>query len=267
MGSFTGTVTFITGASSGIGAALALEIARQGGDIVLAARREERLREVADGIVKLGRRVLPLKCDVTVEGDVERAIKQAVDHFGRLDYLVANAGFGVAGRVDRLRIDDYRRQFETNVFGVLRTVQAAREHLIKSRGCVALIGSVNGFISLPGTSAYCMSKHAVHGLAESLRHELKSQGVGVVLIVPGFVESEVRKVDSRGVFRPEAKDYVPRWLRMPADKAARQITAALHGRERIRVLTCHGKAAVFLKRHFPAAVDFLVSRFGSRKNK
>lgn len=267
MGKFSGTVTFITGASSGIGAALAREIAGQGGDVVLAARREERLRALAEEIVGMGRRALPLKCDVTREGDVERAVAEAASRFGHIDYVVANAGFGVAGRVDKLKIDDYRRQFETNVFGVLRTVQACRDHLAASRGCMAIIGSVNGFIALPGTSAYCMSKYAVHGLAESLAHEFRPLGVGVVLIVPGFIETEIRKIDSRGAFRSEARDYVPRWLQMPAEQAARQIAAALHGRKRIRIITVHGWLAVFLKRHFPGLINFVVSRFGRTEKK
>lgn len=267
MGNFSGTVTFITGASSGIGAALALEIARQGGDIVLAARREERLRDIADEIGKLGRKALPLRCDVTREGDLERAVGQAAARFGRIDYVVANAGFGVAGRADRLSLEDYRRQFETNIFGVLRTVKAAGEQLVKSKGCLAIIGSVNGFISLPGLSAYGMSKYAVHALAESLRHELKPLGVAVVLIVPGVIDSEIRKVDGRGVFHPQARDSVPRWLRLPADKAARQIASALRSRRRIRIITAHGKIAVFLKRHFPGLLDAAVSRFSGKKRK
>lgn len=261
MGDFSGTVTFITGASSGIGAALALEIARRGGDVALAARREERLKEAAAGIEKLGRRALPLKCDVTAEGDLERAVEHAISHFGRIDYAVANAGFGVAGPADSLGIEDYRRQFETNVFGVLRTVKAVRDSLAASRGCLAITGSVNGFVSLPGTSAYAMSKHAVHGLAEALRHEFKPLGVAVVLIVPGFIETEIRRVNNFGALRAGARDKVPRWLRMPAGTAARQIASAMRGRVKVRVITFHGKAAVFLKRHFPWLLDFVISRF------
>jgi len=267
MGDYSGTVTFITGASSGIGAALALEIARRGGDLVLTARREERLREVAEQAMKFGSRALPLKCDVSREGDLDKAVQEAVDHFGRIDYVVANAGFGVAGRVDRLGIEDFRRQFETNVFGVLRTVQATRDYLVKSKGCIGIIGSVNGYISMPGISAYGMSKCAVHGLAEALCHEFKPLGVGVVLIVPGFIETEIRKVDSKGAFRPEVRDYVPRWLRLPAGKAARQIASALHSRQRIRIITAHGKTIIFLQRHFPGLINFLVSRFGAKKRK
>jgi NADP-dependent 3-hydroxy acid dehydrogenase YdfG len=121
---FGGTVTFITGASSGIGAALALEIARQGGDVVLMARRKERLQELGHEIESTGRRALAIQGDIANDGDIERAVKKTNAELGRIDYVVANAGFGVAGRFEKLTIEDFRRQFETNVFGVLRTVYA-----------------------------------------------------------------------------------------------------------------------------------------------
>ena len=95
---FSGTVTFITGASSGIGAALAREIALQGGDLALAARREERLLELSEEIRGVGRRALALKCDVTRDGDLEEAAAKTREEFGRIDYVIANAGFGVIGK-------------------------------------------------------------------------------------------------------------------------------------------------------------------------
>lgn len=265
MGKFSGTVTFITGASSGIGAALAIEIAGQGGDLALAARREERLREVAEQIARMGRVAFPIKCDVTRDGDVEKALGEAGDFFGQIDYVVANAGFGVAGRVERLSLDDYRRQFETNIFGVLRTVQAARGYLAKSKGCLGIIGSVNGYIAIPGLSAYCMSKFAVHGLAEALCRELAPQGIGVVLVAPGLIESEIRQVDRKGVFHPDALDRSPVWLRMPAYKAARKIARALQRRKRLQVISAHARLAVFLKRHFPGIINFALDRFNRKK--
>jgi NAD(P)-dependent dehydrogenase (short-subunit alcohol dehydrogenase family) len=237
-GRFSGTVTFITGASSGIGAALAREIARQGGDLALAARREERLRTVSEEIRGMGRRALALTCDVTRDGDVEQAAAKVREAFGRIDYVIANAGFGVIGKFDKLSLEDFRRQFETNVFGVLRTVKATQGDLIASSGCLAIIGSVNGYIAQPGLSAYAMSKFALLGLADSLRHELRPHGVGVVHIAPGFIDTEIRKVDNQGVYHPEARDRVPPRLRMPAEKAARQIADAI----------------------FPALISFVVSR-------
>ena len=163
-----GSVAFITGASSGIGAALAEEFARQGANVVLAARRSARLEKVAGRIHELGRLALPVECDVTADGDLERAVAAAIEEFGRIDWVVANAGFGVGGTLARLNIEDYRRQFETNVFGVLRTVFATRESLEASGGCLAIMGSVSGEVAFPKSSPYSMSKFAVRALADSL---------------------------------------------------------------------------------------------------
>lgn len=264
MTNFSGTVTFITGASSGIGHALAREIARKGGDVVLAARRQDRLLALAAEIETMGRRALGVVCDVSRDGDLEKAAAKAYEMFGRIDYVVANAGFGVAGRFEKLTMEDHRRQFETNVYGVLRTIQATRDHLIESRGCLAIVGSVNGYIATPRLSSYSMSKFAVHGLADSLRHELRPYGVGVLLIVPGYIATEVRKVDKQGIYRPEARDRVPKWLLMTPEKAARQIARALYKRKRIKMLTWFAVVIVALQRHFPNFIYLLMARFGAQ---
>ena len=264
MAKFSDTVTFITGASSGIGAALALEIARQGGDVVLVARRQERLQNLAREIESMGRRALSVSCDVSSDDDLRHAVERAKDEFGRINYVVANAGFGVAGRFEKLTIDDFRRQFETNVFGVLKTIYATRECLIASRGCLVIIGSINGYIATPRLSAYAMSKFAVHGLAESLRHEFRPHGVGVVLIVSGYVRTEIRQVDKWGVHHPEMKDRVPAWLQISCGDAARQIAQAIYRRQRIKVITGHGKCAVFLQRHCPGLLSAIISRLSAK---
>lgn len=264
MAKFSDTVTFITGASSGIGAALALEIAHQGGDVVLVARRQERLQNLAREIESMGRRALSVSCDVSADDDLRHAVERAKDEFGRINYVVANAGFGVAGRFEKLTIDDFRRQFETNVFGVLKTIYATRECLIASHGCLVIIGSINGYIATPRLSAYAMSKFAVHGLAESLWHEFRSHGVGVVLIVPGYVRTEIRQVDKWGVHHPEMRDRVPAWLQISCGDAARQIAQAMYSRQRIKVITGHGKCAVFLQRHCPGLLSAIISRLSAK---
>lgn len=246
-----GKTAFITGASAGIGRALALEFAREGTDVAVAARRLELLEKLARDIEGLGRKALPLQCDVTREEEVRAAVAAAVARFGGLDIAVANAGFGVVGPVESLSTDDFRRQFDTNVFGVLHTVKAAVPELQKSRGRLALVGSVSGHVTVPGTAAYSMSKYAVHSLAEALFHELAPRGVSVTLISPGFIESEFRRVDNRGIHHPDAADPYPMWIKMPAETAARKIVRAVSGRRREIVLTGHGKLAVFLQRHFP----------------
>ncbi len=181
---------------------------------------------------------------------------------GRLDVVVANAGFGVAGAVHKLSIEDFRRQFETNVFGVLRTVQATREALIATRGGIAIMGSVMSYIALPISAPYSMSKHAVRALAGALRAEVSKYGVAVTLLAPGFVDSEIRQVDNRGQYSEENADPIPAWLSMDTDKAAARLVKGILKRKRVVVITGHGKLFVFLERHAPWLTAFLARRLG-----
>jgi NAD(P)-dependent dehydrogenase (short-subunit alcohol dehydrogenase family) len=259
---FAGSVVFITGASSGIGAALSLEFAREGADVVLAARRRDRLESVAAGIGAIGRRAVVAPCDVTREGDLERAAAAGRAAFGKLDVVVANAGFGVTGVLERLSLDDYRRQLETNVFGVLRTVYATLDDLKKSRGRLVVIGSVSGYIALAGSSPYSMSKFAVRALADSLGHELAEHGVSVTLISPGFVESEIRQVDNRGILRTEKPaPRIPAPMVLATPTAARKIVGAVARRRREVVITALGKVSVLLQRHAPGLLAQIIRRF------
>ncbi|MGH9409743.1 MAG: SDR family oxidoreductase [Vicinamibacterales bacterium] len=267
MATLSGKVALVTGASAGIGAALARELARDGADLVLAARREDRLRELAREIDASGRHAVAIGCDVTRDGDLERAVATAVERFGRLDIAVANAGFGVGGPIEELGLDDFRRQLETNVFGVLRTLYAALAELEKTRGQIVMIGSVSGHVPTPGVSAYCMSKFALRGLAESIHDELAARGVSVTLVSPGFVDSDIRRVDNRGTLHDGAPDPVPSWLRMPTDRAARAIVRAVRHRRREVVVTAHGKVLVQLYRHAPWLLHLLISWFGSPKRR
>jgi short-subunit dehydrogenase len=231
---------------------------------VLLARRADRLAALAAELEAGGRRALALAADVTVEGDLERAVAATRAAFGRLDVVIANAGFGVVGPVERLTVDDYRRQFETNVFGVLRTIHATLGDLRASRGRLAIVGSVAGHVATPGSSPYAMSKFAVRALAEALGHEVARAGVSVTLVSPGFVESEIRRVDNTGALRAEVPEPIPAWLVMPADRAARLIVRAVARRRREVVITAHGKLAVFVQRHAPWLVSAVIRAFGVR---
>jgi len=243
-----GNVMLVTGASSGIGEAIAREAVAQGARVVLGARRLERLEQLAR---ELGAdRAIPVRCDVTSKQDLDQAVR-AARAFGPLDVVIANAGFGVAGSVLELQTDDYLRQFDTNVLGVVRTIQAAAEDLKLTRGRIGVIGSVNGYLSIPGHSAYCMSKHAVRSLCASLRHELGPLGVSTTHLTVGFVESDFRRVDGRNQYHPERSDPVPHWLQLPAKRAAAQILSAVHSRSEERIVTAHAKLAVALVRHAP----------------
>lgn len=261
-----GKNVLITGASSGIGAALAREFARRGANLILAARRTERLDTLAEELSGPTRKALACRCDVTRDGDMEHAVALALETFGSLDIVIANAGFGVVGSVEELTLDSYRRQFETNIYGVLRTAKAALPELKKSKGRIAIVGSVNGYIALAGNSAYAMSKFAVRALADSLRAEMAPLGVSVTHIAPGFVTSEIRLVDNEGHLHAGVNDPIVKWIRMPADRAARDIAKAVIRRRSEAVITGHGKLLVWLFRHFPRTMFavFRVAKISAR---
>jgi short-subunit dehydrogenase len=207
---------------------------------------------------------IALACDVSRDGDLERAVAATSERWGRLDIVVANAGFGVVGDFAQLSMDDYRRQFETNVFGVLRTIYAALPEIQKARGNIVVIGSVAGWVATPGSSPYAMSKFALRALAEAIRRELRPSGVTVTLISPGFVESDIRRVDNFGQVREGARDPLPSWLTVRTDKAVRQMLAAVANGKREAIITGHGKILVALERFAPWVLRALLPRRPSR---
>lgn len=257
----TGKIVVITGASSGIGAALAREFSGRGATVVLLARRVERLQQLAAEATAAGRKLFFYPCDVTREADLKHVTELYRREVGPADIVIANAGFGVVGNSVALSVEDFRRQFETNVFGVLKTLHATFADLKATKGSFAVVGSVNGYLPLPGNSPYAMSKFAVRALCGSLREELAPLGISVTHIAPGFVRSEIRQVDNLGVHHPGARDVVPGWIQMPAAKAARQIASAVVRRRREIVVTFHGKFIVWFVRLFPGLLFKLIRVF------
>jgi short-subunit dehydrogenase len=242
----------ITGASSGIGEELALQLAAAGAHLTLSARRRELLDALAQKISTAGHETpLVVQADVTCDGDLEHAVSEALRRYHKLDIVIANAGFGVVGPFSKLTLDDYRRQFETNVFGLLRTLYAALPAIRESKGNLVLIGSVAGWGATPGASAYAMSKFAVRALANSITAELALDGVKLTLISPGFVDSNIRRIDNQGAFHAEAKEPIPEWLVMATPQAVRQILSAIAKGKREAIITGHGKALVVIERFAP----------------
>jgi len=269
---FEGKRVFITGASAGIGAAVAVGLAQEGARVALAARRKDRLDEVKAKVEGVGGQAVALVCDVCDRASVDAAAAETVEAFGGIDVALANAGTGVAGLLENLDVDLFRRQFDLNFFGLLNTVYAVLPHVIASKGTLGLVSSVAGRVASPSTSAYCASKFAVYGLAESLYYELADRGVAVTCIQPGFVRSEIRHIDNRGVYHPDRKDPIPSFLVVPTERAAREIIGYLYRRKFNAIITGHGKIIVFLNRLFPGAVRLgqrlaTKGKLSPRKNK
>ncbi len=260
MSKFHKQVVLITGASAGIGAALAQEFYSQGANIVLLARRAERLATIAQKIDSTGKRVLTVACDVTKDGDIERAVELAHNKFKqKIDIAIANAGWSLKGNLEDLTLTDYRRQWETNIFGVLRTIYATLDDLKETQGRLVIMSSVKSYISLAGDSPYSSSKFALKALCESLSGELAPYGVSVSHICPGYVATEIRKIDTQGVFHNDWNDHISPILLKNAEKTAQQIVKAIHRRQREQVLTSYGKLVVLLKRYTPGLLLWLIS--------
>ncbi len=260
---FRNKTVLITGASSGIGAALAKEFAVHGARLILLARRVDWLETVAQPLRAQGTNVLVYGCDVASDSELAAVVADLNQKNILIDVVVANAGFGVVGRFDELTLADFERQFDTNVFGVLRTIYATLDMVRRRCGSVVIMGSISGHVAQPGASPYVMSKFAVRALAEALRVELAPDGVAVTLLSPGLIESNLRRVDNQGVFHPQATDPFPAWLRMSAARAARQMVQAIHARKAGQVITLHGKLVVWLSRHLPGLLRY-VFKFGGQ---
>jgi short-subunit dehydrogenase len=258
----------ITGASSGIGEELAWQLAQAGARLTLAARRKDRLETLARRIADAGKTPPVVgECDVTRDGDLERIVAEAVHAFGKLDVVFANAGFGVVAPLKKLALEDYRRQFETNVFGVLRTIYAALPELEKSRGNLAIIGSVSSWVSTPGASPYSMSKFALRALANAITPELLPAGIKVTLISPGFVASDIRRIDNRGTLHEQAKDPISPRMMVSTPKAVREILHAVARGKRERIVTGHGKVIVAIERFAPWMLRALTARMATIRTK
>lgn len=189
-------VVLITGCSTGIGRALAVEMRRRGQRVFATARKPETLAELEDELLT----ALPL--DVTDPESIAAAVAQVTERAGRIDVLINNAGVNAAGPLAELPLQSFRRIMETNVTGTLAMVQAVVPHMAQQRaGRIVNLGSVVGILPTPFAGAYCASKSAVHTLSEALRMEVAPFGIDVLVLQPGGVRSSIADTAGRDIAR------------------------------------------------------------------
>jgi NADP-dependent 3-hydroxy acid dehydrogenase YdfG len=193
-----GTVALITGASSGIGAATARALAEQGASVALAARRKERLDDLAKEIEAQGGRSLVIEADVTQQSEAEATVEQTVKELGRIDILVNNAGVMLLGPIENAPLEEWERMVHVNLLGVLYVAHAALPHLLKaaedsSRGVADMINisSVAGRVARSGSGVYNATKFGVVAFSESLRQEVTKRHLRVAVVEPGAVATEL----------------------------------------------------------------------------
>ena len=189
--SYAHLTAVVTGASSGIGRALALRLAREGARVALVARREAELEAVAAEIARAGGEALVLPCDVSDRAQVFAAAERAVQHFGQIDLLVNNAGYGHHRRFLDWDVDDMERVMRVNYLGALYWTKALLPQMVERRsGWIVLMASLAGRIGVPEESAYVASKFALVGLGEALSIELEDDGVHVLTVCPAIARTE-----------------------------------------------------------------------------
>jgi NAD(P)-dependent dehydrogenase (short-subunit alcohol dehydrogenase family) len=185
-------VAVVTGSSSGIGFETSLLLARNGFDTYATMRNLDKSDKILDIAKKDKLPVLAIRLDVTQDNSVKEAIKKIVLDKGRIDVLVNNAGYGLAGAFEDLTMEEIKSQYETNLFGVIRVTQAVLPIMRKQKaGIIVNISSAAGRFGIPGQSAYVSSKFAIEGLSESMAYELESFGIKAVLIEPGRVKTNM----------------------------------------------------------------------------
>jgi NADP-dependent 3-hydroxy acid dehydrogenase YdfG len=220
-------VVAITGASSGIGRSTAKFLARQGAKVVLGARRKNRIDEVVEEISAAGGKAIGFAVDVTKRAEVEALIKRAVDSFGRVDVIINNAGIMPIAPVDALKVEEWDRQIDVNIKGLLYGVAAVLPYMQKQKnGHIINIASVFGIkVFAPGGTVYCATKSAVRALTEGLRMELHSQNIRCTMISPGAVASELPESSSEEATRKNLREFYK--MAIPAESIARAIAYAI----------------------------------------
>jgi NAD(P)-dependent dehydrogenase (short-subunit alcohol dehydrogenase family) len=258
-------VAVITGASSGIGWEAALAYARKGWAVVPAARRADRLEELARLCRQAGGEALAIPTDVTRQEQVEALVARAAGEYGRIDVLVNNAGFGQGGRVHEITDRQMREVFDVNFFGVFYGCKAVAPIMIRQRsGHIFNVSSVIGKRGTPMNGAYCATKFAVAGLTESMRVELAEWKVRVTLVCPGLTDTEffdrVRGVEgsAKGDSSTAKDSFKHLRTMMPASAVARRIVRATGRNVPEMVLTLGGKALVAAACRWPKFTDWLM---------
>lgn len=258
---FRHNVVVITGASKGIGAEIARQLAARGARLALAARDTVALDAVAAECRQLGAEVDARRTDVAVEGDCRQLVEWAVARFGRLDTLVNNAGATMWARVDEIRdLRMLERIMQVNYLGAAWCTAHALPYLKASRGRIVGIASLTGLTGVPTRSGYAASKHAMRGFFDSLRIELAGSGVTVTMVYPGFVATGIRENATGPDGVPIQVDPLDPRRVMSAGECARQAIRAMERRSRELVMTPRGKAAQWLKLIAPGLVDGIARR-------
>ncbi|MFV0366140.1 MAG: SDR family oxidoreductase [Mangrovibacterium sp.] len=259
-------VVIITGASSGIGRALAYEFVAKGSKVVLGARRLERLEAIQQ---ELGtRHVTICQSDVSKEGDCAKLIQLTLDVHGRIDVLINNAGISMRANFVSADVEVLKQVMDVNFWGTVYCTKYALPHLLEAKGSLVGVISIAGYVGLPGRTGYTSSKFAVRGFLDTLRIENKHRKLHVLVAAPGFTASEVRFSALTAHGEKQAETPRKEETMMTAEEVASRIYKSVKRRKRQLILTFwEGKFTVFLGKFWPRLLDKLTYWFMSKEPK
>ncbi len=253
----TGSRAIVTGASGGIGRAVAAELAGAGARVALAARSADKLELLASELRAKGREAIAVPCDVTRPEDRERLVRTAVEAWGGLDLLVNNAGVGSWGHFATSTEAINRRVMEVNFFAPAELIRLAMPHLMNGRNpAVVNVTSMTGRRGMPAWPEYSASKAALVGLSEALRSEFVRFGVDVITVVPGLTRTGL----NAHLLRSEGRADLPFDRGMPPEEVARGVVAAVRRNKREVVLGSEAKWMLLMNRFFPRLLNRLIAR-------
>lgn len=253
--SLEGKVIIITGASSGIGEAMARLYAKMGAKVVLGARNEEKLSLLSQIIRAEGGEALYVATDVTKEEECRRLIETAVREFGGVDVMICNAGISMRALFDDVEMSVLHRVMDVNFWGTVYCAKYALPYLQASKGTLVGVSSVAGLHGLPGRTGYSASKFAMTGLLETLRIENLKKGVNVMIACPGFTASNVRYSALTADGSEQGATPREENKMMTAEEVARIVADGIIKRKRLCLMEMEGRATYFIKKLFPSLLD------------
>jgi len=256
-----GKTIIVTGASSGIGRAICLELSPERPNLVLAARDAARLEEVAAECREKGAEALVVPTDVSSEDACRDLVRRTGERFGGVDVLVANAGRTMWARLDEVKdLSLYEELMRTNYFGAVYPTFHALPYLKRSRGRIVVVSSVAGLTGVPERTGYSATKHALFGFFESLRIELQDTGVTVTMVAPDFVRSEIHRRAIGADGKPLGKSPLSEGKIMTAEECARRIRRAMEKRQRLVITSARGRFGRWARLFAPRLVDSVARR-------
>jgi short-subunit dehydrogenase len=251
-------VIIVTGASSGIGYACVRVFHSHGAKLALAARNIDAINALADELnAKKGRSVIAIQTDVTVETDCKHLIQSTVNEFGRIDVLLNNAGLSMRANFADVSLDTLKRLMDVNFWGAVYCTKYALPYLLESKGSVTAISSVAGIHGLPCRAGYSASKYALQGFMDTIRVENLKKGLHVMLVIPGFVSTNIRRTALVADGSAQGESPRDEAKMMTSEELARRIARALQKRKRQLVTSYEGKLTPLLKIVSPALLDRL----------